>query len=99
MHWYLLIIDSIQAFQRIWKELLINNIDIQKLDITGRKILNQIKVFEALLYHQKSYEGERVLKIAKIMHRIFYYKILLIQQDDEWSYEKELINLTMDEDK
>ena len=85
-------IKFLQSLQGICKDLMVNNIDLQKLESTGEKLQYLTDTFEANHTQKYSKQGKSILIIAHIMHQIFWNKVILIQQEDEWSYENDLAN-------
>ena len=92
-------IKFLQSLQSIWKDLMINNIDLQKLEQTGEKLQYLTDSFEEIQEQKWTKQGKSILIIAHIMHQIFWNKVILIQQEDEWSYENDLANVMLDNDQ
>ena len=65
---------------------MVNNIDLQKLDHSGEKLLNNLTNFEKQRENKNSSQKESLLIIAHIMLQVFERKRDLVKKDEEYSY-------------
>mmetsp|Transcript_9669 Transcript_9669/g.10844 ORF Transcript_9669/g.10844 Transcript_9669/m.10844 type:complete len:211 (-) Transcript_9669:70-702(-) len=70
--------------------MLVTNIDLSKLEMQGDKLFQLIEDFEERTKRWPSRQSQGILMIAHLMHQVYCSKVVLIQQDDEWSYEQEV---------
>ena len=80
----------LQSLQSIGKNLMINNIDLKKLEDTGRS-LSDLGKFIAYNYsleekgsELKSKQIQSIMIIAKVMLQCYNSKRMLMEQDDEF---------------